>query len=473
MGLIQSGASSDLLTIGATSKAARASLYDDAGTVIHRADGGAIGSADSHLPIGGQGEGVYEVLRMDRLGGLATANYNHLFHEPFEAATVSSPNRLTATTTTFTQAQTASAGLNFNSGAVTTSASAAFVQTNKRFVKMGRGTLHCRFRARAAHVSNAVIEMGLGAPASQTVSPTVGAYFQITSGAAVQGVMSFNSIDTTVSLSMPSGWQSNYYLWDVVVYDDRIVFSVMETAGTSVVTTGTIKLPIAQARLFDATRLPAYARLHFSSAPATAATLYVSMLDVFSMDEMMGKPWDHVQACSGMGGECVPTTFAQAANYTNSTAPTSATLSNTAAGYTTLGGQFQFAAVAGAETDFALFGYTVPAPYTFVCTGISISAFNIGAAIATTGTVISWFLSPDQTAISLATATNRRTTLGSQAWLVGAAIGAPADKEIVRTFTAQVTNSGRILVIGFKNPVGTATASQIIRGTVSVHGYYE
>lgn len=37
------------------------------------------------------------------------------------------------------------------------------------------------------------------------------------------------------------------------------------------------------------------------------------------------------------------------------------TISNTAAGYATPGGAFRRVAVAGAETDYALFAYLVPA----------------------------------------------------------------------------------------------------------------
>jgi hypothetical protein len=176
---------------------------------------------------------------------------------------------------------------------------------------------------------------------------------------------------------------------------------------------------------------------------------------------------------SGFGGDTVPTTFAQAANYANSAVPANATLSNTAAGYTTLGGQFQWVAVGSAETDFALFGFTVPAPYSYVCTGIDIDTINLGAAVATTATVMQWFVSPDQTAISLATATNRRTTLGIQTFAIGAAIGASTNS-IIRDFANAplVTNPGRIIVIGVKMPVSTATASQLIRGVVAVKGFF-
>jgi hypothetical protein len=41
------------------------------------------------------------------------------------------------------------------------------------------------------------------------------------------------------------------------------------------------------------------------------------------------------------------------ANYANSAAPASASLANATAGYMTLGGKFQFAAVGGAATKYA------------------------------------------------------------------------------------------------------------------------
>jgi hypothetical protein len=179
-------------------------------------------------------------------------------------------------------------------------------------------------------------------------------------------------------------------------------------------------------------------------------------------------------ALTGLGGEIIPTTFAKTANYANTAAPASASLSNTAAGYTTLGGQFQFAAVGGAETDFALFGYTVVSPYSYVCTGIDIDTFNTGAAVATTPHVLQWFASPNQPLITLA-GTDYRMPLGVQSLPVGTAIGGQANQRIVSNFSDAplVTHAGRLFVIGLKIPVGTATASQIIRGTVTVKGYFE
>jgi len=55
---------------------------------------------------------------------------------------------------------------------------------------------------------------------------------------------------------------------------------------------------------------------------------------------------------SGQGLGSYQSGATQTANYAPTSAPASATLSSAAAGYATLGGQFQFLAVAGAETDY-------------------------------------------------------------------------------------------------------------------------
>lgn len=457
------------------SGAGRVVLFDDNGVVLTRETGDSRSATDSMVPIGGVNDDSYRHARMDRLGNLGIASTNVLFHEPFEGATVSVPSRIAVSTTTFAQAQTSSAGLNFNNTNLTTAAAAALITSNRRFLKMQRAPLQCKARARMSHFNNAVMEIGFGLPASQTVSPTVGAFWQVTTGGVVQGVLTFNAVDITSAVTMPSNWQDNYYVWDVILDDDEVMYTVQDTGTGLIVAETKIKLPVTQSRLWDASHLPVYARLHNVTAPATAASLLLTSLDVVMTDTTTAKPWPHVMAMNGFGGEVSPTLMTQTANYTNSAAPASATLSNTAAGYTTLGGQFQFAAPVGAETDFALFGYTVPAPYSFVCTGIDITTFNMGAAVATTAHVLQWFASPDQTAISLATATNRRVSLGSQTLAVATPIGGGADREINRIFDQSplVTHPTRIMVVGVKLPVGTATASQIIRGVVAIRGYFE
>jgi hypothetical protein len=476
MAIIQSGASSDTLTVDPTAKAARATLYAPDGSTISRAQGDALAATDHGLPGAVLNDDNFRLTRGDRIGSMSISLNNVLFSEPFEGATISTPNRVATTFNTFSGVQTSAGGLNFNSTNITTTGAAALLTSNRQFPRYQRAPLHAKFRARIAHAANAVTELGFGLPSAPSSSPTVGAYFQVTAGGVVQGVLTFSGVDvTTTSITMPGGWQSNFYVWDIILDDDEAKFFVQDTSTGLIIAERRIQVAASAVRLWNASRLPAFARLHFPTAPASAASLILSSLDVVMMDAFMNKPWAHTATQMGLGCEVNPTTFAQTANYANTAAPTSASLSNTVAGYATLGGQFQFAAVAGAETDYALFGFTVPAPYSFVCTGIDISTFNMGAPSATTPTLLQWFASPDQIAISLAPATNRRVALGTQSIAVAAPIGGMADRDVVRDFANAplVTNPGRIMVIGLKMPVGTATASQIIRGVCAVKGYFE
>jgi hypothetical protein len=466
---------SNFLKIFDTSRALATTIVDGTGAVVPRVNGAAYAATDAALPIAGLNDGNYRALRTDRLGGLATAATNILFHEPFEGTTVSTPNRLTVATTTFTQAQTVSGGLNLNSGNSNASAAAALVTTNRRFLKLQRAPLQAKIRARLGHVTNAVLEIGFGLPANQTSAPTVGAFWQVTTGGVVQPVLTFNSVDIPgTAVTMPANWQNQFFTWDIILDDDEAVYTVQDTSTGLIIAERRIQLPTTQTRLWDATRLPVYARLHNPSSPATAPTLIVAGIDVVLVDAVCNKPWSHVQAMSGFSGDTVPTTFAQAANYANSAAPSSITLANAGPGATTLGGQFQFAAVAGAETDYVLFGFQVPAPYSFIFTGIDIDVMNTVVAVATTATVLQWFVSPDQLAVTLNAATNRRTTIGMQTFPIGAAAAAMA-APISRDFSSAplVTNPGRFFVVGLKVPIGTATATEIFRGTVGIRGYFE
>src|SRR5262245_66604883 len=82
-----------------------------------------------------------------------------------------------------------------------------------------------------------------------------------------------------------------------------------------------------------------------------------------------------------------PVNGAQLTNDTNSTAPGDASLSNTAASYTTLGGKWRFDNVAGAETDFALFGFTMLTGWKIFITGDHGTGVDVWVAYVTNGEV--------------------------------------------------------------------------------------
>jgi hypothetical protein len=194
----------------------------------------------------------------------------------------------------------------------------------------------------------------------------------------------------------------------------------------------------------------------------------------------MNRDWPTTMSSLGRGCYQSPvTTFAQTQNFTNSTAPTNATLANTTAGYTTLGGKFSFAAPAGAATDFALFGFQVPAGFQLFVTRVDINTINTGAAVATTATILDWGIGLNSSSVSLATTDGpgtwapRRRSMGLQGWIVGAAIGVAAP-ELTNTYDPPlVVDSGRYFHVIVCVPVGTATASQVVRGSASIHGYFE
>src|SRR5262245_59452995 len=168
-----------------------------------------------------------------------------------------------------------------------------------------------------------------------------------------------------------------------------------------------------------------------------------------------------------------PVDGSQLTNHTNSTAPANAALSNTAASYTTLGGLWRFANIAGAETDYALFGFQVPVGFRLFLKGVRGTAVNEGAVSATTGGVLDWALGLRSTAVSLATASLRRVPLGIQGLGTASAIGAQFPDLVRRFEPPHVANPGEFVHIILRHPIGTATVSQFIRGTVEVDGFWE
>lgn len=165
----------------------------------------------------------------------------------------------------------------------------------------------------------------------------------------------------------------------------------------------------------------------------------------------------------------------QTGNHANSAAPSSATLSNTAAGYTTLGGKWQFVPVAGAETDYALFAYQVPATHRLFVSGVAITsmiATTLGAVLET----LEWAVGVNSTAVSLATTDStpvfgpRRVQLGLHNFASLAAAGTQAS-DIVRQFSKPlIIQPSRYFHVIVRVVTGTTTG--LIRGQVMVDGSF-
>jgi len=371
----------------------------------------------------------------------------------------------------------------FNAGNSTASGAVARVQSYKTFPLYLSYALYVDMAVLFTQppVQNNVCEFGLGY-ATTTTTPTDGVFFRLNASGALQGVINYNGSEITTTLEYTiTANSSNHYL--IVAHNDRTEFWIDDICY------GVIETPLSNGSPLMCMNAPLLFREYNSGITSVAQQMQVQKVSASMADMQNTRLWATQMAGMGQSSSNAPdsATAGYTANYANSAAPVSATLSNTAAGYATLGGQFQFAAVAGTETDYALFAYqvpagsaTVPAKSLFI-RGIRIETYNMGAASATTPTLLQWGLGAGSTAVSLATAdsatagtrASRRLTLGVQSIPVASAIGYATVPVDVNLDSPIVVEAGTFCHIILKMPVGTATASQIIRGTVMINGFFE
>ena len=475
---IKGALSGAALEVGATSKAARFELYDALGNVIARKKNEDYGASEYGLPVGGSNDGDFRPIRVDRTGGIATAKYRPV--TAYSLYTAALPPAWLAPAATFTVTHALATGTLLNAAATGAISSHASLISMKPLYKMQRAPIFSRHRARLIKgAANGQADIGLfSSQAPAAAIQANGFVFLYGADGTLKPTVYQNSAVIAQGsdfASLITGNPSKYYVWGVLLGDDDVTFVVQDATTGAIINEQTLQINDLDPRFGQSAYWFQGARTFVTSAAANvglATQLYVadSQMGILDIDE--GKAWQDVMAGMGFGTVVNPTVaLTQLANYANTAAPASATLSNTTAGYTTLGGQFQFAAVAGAETDYALFGFTVPAGVSLHVDSIGIHTWNSGAAVATTETLLQWFMG-DAAAVTLA-ANSFRRTLGAQAFPIGAAIGAlaaPIEKEFRTPF---VVHSGRIFHIGLKMPRGTATASQIIRGTIDIGGYFE
>jgi hypothetical protein len=461
--------------------AARVVLYDADGTPLVR-DTRTLVATKRGLPIAGYQEDVLRPLRVGGLGGVALSRVNALlFHDLVDGAAVNT-QQWTQTLTTMTVTQAAPGVVTMNAGNSVAATVVAAHTSLARFLKPREGVVRMSARVRFDwNAAGSTIQIGFGTASTTAAQLVDGLFLQVSTSGTIRLVYVTSSadtasVDTGVSMGVSAADVKPTYWYDVDLYwqDDSFRVVMWESNGstaTEPVIDSTLNYTQTQIRHTSQRSLPVLLRVLNVTAPASANRLLYSEVTVMQQDIDEGRLFQHALARAGRSTLLNPTSGAQLANYANSAAPASATLSNTAAGYTTLGGQWQFAAVAGAETDYALFAFTVPTGMTLHVTGVRIETFVTGAAVAATVTSLQWFISRSA-AVTLATNTFRKT-LGCQSLAVGHAIGQVAAPINWQTDTPFVVESAQVLHLGLKMPVGTATASSVIRGVAVIEGYLE
>lgn len=367
--------------------------------------------------------------------------------------------------------------ISLNDGAAVTANAYAILQSLRAFPSYGEAPLSIEVgvKLNIAPQANSTVELGIGA-VSGIGAPTDGAYFRWAPDGTLRCVICSGGSETSAIIPAPAPTVNESHDYQISVQYNDVDFFIDDTL------VAIIDTPAGQPFPTSVTRLPSFLRVYNgSSAPAIAPRVYLGRIAVLQQSVPQLKPWSSLCASLGRGSYQSPVTaWGQTANHANSAAPAGATLSNTAAGYTTLGGEFSFAAPAGAATDFALFAFQVPAGFLLNVSSIAISAVSLGAAVGLTPTVLRWGVGVNGSAVSLATAENpptgwatRRIPLGMQSFLAAALIGTTAD-DIRRDFDPPlVVDAGRFFHIILRVSVGLATVSQTIQGTVTVSGYFE
>lgn len=410
------------------------------------------------------------------LGRLATGAQTLELFDPIDGAAVNSNIWNQPTPVTFAVVQSGITGfMVLNNAASTAINSHCQVNSIKRIQLINTfvPTARILFKTPNLPQANATMELGFGS-AVGTTPPTDGAFMRWSSTSEFRCVTVFNSVETqSAPLTAPTA--NVVHTSHIVFRGTKVEFWINELLVAEVTN------PAGNPSPASSSRVPLFARVYSGATiPVVAPELHIAAISLWRNDLNTNKLWPTQMTAIGRGGYQSPVTpFAQTANHANSTNPVSAVLSNTAAGYTTLGGRFQFAAPVGAATDFALFGFQVPADVQFVITGIRIDSVNTGVAVGTTATILDWSMGVNSTAVSLATVDSATTTaprripIGIQSWIVGAAIGAAVETVSENFDTPLVVDGGRFFHIILQVPVGTATAGQIVRGNMMINGYFE
>lgn len=456
-------------------------LYDANGGVLVQTDRAQITpGATSGIPSMGFEFQTARVNRCSPDGSLRTTADGLLLYDAVEGAAVDT-NKWVQTLTTMTIVQAAGV-ITFNGGSSVAINVGAQQLSNRWFAKILRSPLIFRSTQRhTQHFNGNLIEQGFGSPTTAITNNLVnGAVWRKDGTGQYVPVLIFNGSEVLGTPISNATWltsvaPTDYFVFEIFLTDSYAKFSAYTLTGTLIseqtISYGTTVLGFTQ------THLQACNRTYNAAATGTAVQLLLSNCAVYKLDDNTTRDVSTVQAAMAYNQGSSPTAYTQLSNYANSAAPASAVLANTTAGYVNLGGQFQFAAVAGAETDYALFGLAIPIPYHFYFRGIRIETWNTVVPVATTPTLMQWGMAFNSSAVSLATAapySPMRFAIGAQTFAVGAAVGAKADAPVYWQPAEPIcVMPGKFIHVILKMPLGTATATEIFRGTCAIDGYFE
>jgi hypothetical protein len=486
---IKSGATSDLLTVDPTSKAARGTLYDTSGNVIVAPNRTAVVEAAGGVMTAGKDYKLARTQRQSSTGGLHVAGDGTMMLIDSIEGTVRNLNQWIEAVTTMASAQTLATGLRLNSAATLTTATGILEASHRYFPIVARCALVYRARLRFQGLTNCFEEWGFGDPTTtNTALINNGAFFRRDGAGSLQPILAFNGTEGA-GATMTAPATTQYAWYEIFLEDDRATFQILDVNGVLIssqimergATGGSGTGVATAARLLAVTHIPCFLRVYNSGAAGTAPQIDLTECSVTFADGWSQR--DHRIAMSGMGLNSLtsPTLYTQLANWTNSAAPTTRTLANATAAETTLGGLLVANSIAGGNTDLIMFGWQNLGSYTFYVTGISIPPpLNQVVAVATTATIFAYFAAFNSSAVSLATAAPYSPMRVALPGIHTAAVGLAANNlfsgsTVQYNFdTPMPVQPFRFFHIGCRELVGTATATETyLWAGVTVDGFFE
>jgi hypothetical protein len=464
-------------TSGTTACAIRGNQANDP-SLLYAAQSGQILPVTTAL-VGGQTFKQITNLRTDRMGNIRTGNDVILLSDSIEGTTIN-PLLWGTVASGMTVSQVAGGGIWLNRLNNTVSGNYAVLTSKRNFQVINNSPVRAVFTANILQASGTQCDMGFGAPITTGVV-SIGAWFSYSSAGVLTA--NYNSgggsgVVTSSAITGIATGSSIIYTFVIELQDQGARFLIEDSTGLRFSDiTLTYTSPTNNSNP-TATHLPVFARVYNPGSPSiSSGSIQIYSTIVLGIDLATGKDWPTQMAGIGRMSVFDPVAMVQTSQMATGAAPTAGTPSNTAALYTTLGGEFIANATATSENLLSIFAYTIPAGYSFYLQGIMIPPLIVsGAATATTATVLEF-------AVVANCASTNINTGGGQRFTIPGFFQVPITAAVGTVFNGQPCNwsvntpvlclPGTVLHIAYKVILGTATASNRNRGNVYVDGFFE
>ena len=404
-----------------------------------------------------------------------------VFNEQFPGAAINTG--LWQTILTTMTAPLSSGFASLNAGLSVALNAVAQLRTYRHFACYKQYTTYAEMEVQfsSAPVSGNRCEWGLVLMAT-TAAPTDGAFFRIDSTGLFKGVLSYNGIETEVSIPIDQ--------IGVNVTNSYLIYIGSTTVGFWInnILVASIPTPQGQGSSLSSMNLPLAFRNHNVTAVTNPQVMKIGNVNVTFGDQNGNKPWGHVMAGAGASASQGQTggVMGSTANYTNANPAAAATLSNTTAAAQNigLGGVINYLPTLTVGTDGILCSYQVPVgTSTLPGRSLYITGVKISSAISVNlagGPVVHVMgIAYGHTNVSLATTESatakapRRIGIGLQCFAGFAAQGTQAN-DATADFSAApiVVHPSEFFAITARN-LGIVSTPGAITSAINITGYWE